>query len=247
MNVDNTDRFFRLQKMRETLDEGIDWQKIKDGIRPMNSGEKILFELRDSVDEALKVTPGKKEADMVYQMMKNIEDDLLSKTELKGGIDKYKLARLLNNTDSSSRFKDNLSRLKDWAADEQFDADAREMAKKFIAGFEEAAGQQKLKSQLSSFRSKQGPSSPAIEKLGSQLNKNTLVQDAIRNPASFVNSSDQFFKDYAGDIVGKTWKQMNEAEKSAFIKVWVKTQAEQKKNGLVTPEAMKDWYQRFLK
>lgn len=244
-DADGPEQFRRLQKLRETLDLGIDWDAIKTGKRTMEEGEQILATLRGKVDAVLKATPGKIQVDEVYKLGKEIRDAVFKKSEFKGGVDEFKLKRLFDNNDTAGRFRSALGQLKEWSVDPQYAPEAREAAKAMVDKFESLYSLADKARAIGNFRSKNGPSSPAIEKLGSALNKQTLVQDAIKNPASFVQNADQFIKEFATDITGKSWKDMSEFDKNAFIKVWVKTKAESH-DGLVTPEAMKDWYQRFL-
>jgi hypothetical protein len=244
--IDNIEQFRRLQKFRETLDLGIDWDAIKTGKRSMNEGEKILADLRSKVDGVLKATPGKTQADEVYRLGKEIRDAVFKKTELKGGVDNGKLNRLFSNTDEGIRFRDSLENLREWATDPQYAPEAREAAQELLKKFDslyKIADNAKL---IGGFRMKQGPSSPAIERMQSVLNKNTLVQDAVLNPSNFVNSSDQFVKNFAKEVAGKSFKEMSDTEKSAFIKLW-QWHSKEVKDGMVTPESMKENFQKFLK
>lgn len=227
----NFDMFARFQKAREKLDEGIDWEGINRGNK-MTLGEQILVRARDAIDEKLKTTPGKKDADKIYQNMVELEKAVFSNTEHGGKIDKYKLSRLLNDTDRSARFKDNLQSLKDWSKDEQFDKSAREAASNFVEAFEKSAKDMFSKQEINKFNFRDGPSSPAIQRLGSQLNKDGVVQDAIKNPSTFLSSNDEFIRKTT-NIVGKEYKDMNLNEKKAFIgvRVWLEKQI----RGGVTP------------
>lgn len=240
------EKFNRLQKLRETLDNGIDWDAIKTGKRTMNEGEQILAQVRSSVDVALKATPGKTQADEVYRLGKEIRDAVFKKTELKGGVDSSKLNRLFGNNDEGIRFRESLEKLRDWAADSQYAPEAREAAEKLLKQFDNLYQIADNAQAINGFRWKQGPSSPAIERMQSVLNKNTLVQDAVLNPSNFVSGADQFFKNFAKDVAGKSFKEMGEAEKSAFIKLW-QWHAREVKDGIVTPESMKENYQKYLK
>ncbi|HEY9661981.1 MAG TPA: hypothetical protein V6C65_26290 [Allocoleopsis sp.] len=245
--IDNVEQFRRLQKFRETLDLGIDWDAIKTGKRSMNEGEAILADLRGKVDGVLKATPGKTQADEVYRLGKEIRDAVFKKTELKGGVDSGKLNRLFSNTDEGIRFRDSLENLREWATDPQYAPEAREAAQELLKRFDSLYKIADNAKMIGGFRMKQGPSSPAIERMQSVLNKNTLVQDAVLNPSNFVNSSDQFMKNFAKDIAGKSFKEMNETEKSAFIKLW-QWHSKEVKDGMVTPEAIiKENFQKFLK
>lgn len=244
--VDQVEQFRRLQKFRETLDKGIDWEAIKTGKRPINEGEEILANLRGRVDEILKKTPGKTQLDRVYQLGEEIRDKVFKKTEFKGGVDEFKLKRLFGNTDEANRFRAALSDLKEWASDPQYSKEAREAAQKMVDKFEMLYKLSDNSRAINSFRFKQGPSSPAIERMQSTLNKNTLVQDAVLNPSSFVSSADQFIKEFSQPVAGKSWAAMEPSEKAAFLKLWGWAKKEGS-SGVVTPESMKKNFEYLLK
>ena len=244
-DVDPSEQFRRLQKMRETLDGGIDWDAIKTGKRSMDEGEQILAGLRGEVDKILKSTPGKIQADHVYKLGKEIRDAVFKKSEIKGGVDEFKIGRLLNDNDEGKRFRSALNSLEDWANDPQYAEEARTAAKGLVEKFRTIYKLSDDARALVSFKYKQGPSSPAVERLGSTMNKNTLVQDAIRSPSSFINSADEFVKNNAMDLAGKSYKDMSTAEKSALIKTWVKYKADADAGKFQTKEGMKELFDSF--
>lgn len=245
LDVDNPERFMRLQKARELLDEGIDYKALEH--RAMTSEERILASLRDDVDSVLKADPSKQKADEIYRNMMGIEENVLGKISLGGKADKYKIARMLNDTDQSNRFRDDLSRLRDFTNDTRLDPKIRQQVKEYLSAFDKAADTADLKRQINAFRNRQGPTSPAIERLGSQINKNSLVQDSVRNPSSFLNSADQFIKMNAQELTGKSFKDLGEPEKNALIKLWVWAKSSGNEGQFPTPDSMKQNYQIFLK
>jgi hypothetical protein len=246
-DVPNTEQFNRLQKMRETLDAGIDWDAVKTGKRPLDEGEQILARLRGDVDKILKASPAKTQADAVYKLGKEIRDSVFKRTELKGGVDEFKINRLLNNTDEGGRFRQNLKDLEEWANDPQYAQEARDAAMALVNRFQTLYNLADRSRALGSLRYKQGPTSPAVERASSSINKNTIVQDAIRNPASFVNGADEFVKSNAPGLAGKAYKEMSDIEKTALIKTWVRYKKEADDGKFMTPTAMKDIYDSFMK
>ena len=199
--------------------------------------------MRDEVDEILKATPGKSEADEVYTDMKQISKNLRA-SSVEGKIDQHKLARLLNNTDGSNRFRENLTEMRAWALDPQFDPKARGDVQNFLNSFDDAVKTMGQKQELIKFRYDQGVSSPEIQRLGSQLGKKSLVQDAISSPSGFIKSTDEFVRTFAPAVAGKSYKEMDEVEKTAFVKMWTWYRSELNKK-LPTPPTPENMQQKF--
>jgi len=240
------DRFFRLQKMREKLDAGIDWDAIEANRRKMNDGEKILMGVRDKVDKILKFGDHKVDADKVWQKMNAIEKSVFSKGELGGEVDKYKFAQLLNDTQTANRFRDNLEDLKAWANDESFDPASRDAVKDFLQKFDAAYEKAFKKKLIGDFQYKGGPSSSAIERLGSQLQKNSNLEEAIKNPATFIQSADAFVENYVKPITGKTFNELNQSEKQASVQLWAYIKKRAQDGRPITDEHAAEMYKKLL-
>lgn len=244
--ADNVEHFKRLQKVREILDQGIDWDAIKAGKRRMDEGETILAGLRKEADTALKSAPGKTQADAVAKLGFEIQDAVFGKTELRGGVDEFKLKRLFGNTDEAGRFKNSLDKLKDWASDPEYAPEARDAANALIERFQTLYQLSDNANILSTLRYKNGPTSPAVEAFKSYHGKNSTTQDLVTATSGFINQTDEFIKQLP-DITGKSFNAMNPEEKKAAIKLMVWFNKAAKNGKVATPESMTENYQKFLK
>jgi len=218
--VSRGERFHRLQQSREYIDQQLNWSK-REG---HGQAESMLRGLRSNIDDALKTSPEKVEADELYKASKDVEGKFFGSTEFRnatGGveIDEGKLARLLGNTDQAARFKASMEDLKKFADRPELGEAFKGQAKKLIEDLEGNIGIADTKRLLGEFRFKQGPSSPAVERMGSVARGNTLLQDAVQSPAGFVGSVDQFDK-MLKDKLGKGFNELNATEKTSAARYW---------------------------
>ena len=237
--VEASEHFIRLQKSRELLDSKIKWANG----HGETQAEQLLSGVRDSIDDALKLSPSKLEADDLYRMSKQIEDKFFGVTEFKKNgsieIDEFKLAKLLGKTDQAGRFRNAIDEFKEFAARDDLSDDFKSQAKKLIQTIEDKMAIMNQKSELGDFRFNNGPSSPAIERLNSVSNSNSLIQDAVQSPAGFVNQMDEFSK-YVSGRVGKPVSQFSPEEKSAMVKVWIM----QKNNPDISQSKLNDFFMK---
>jgi len=222
--VAGAEKFNRLQQSRQLIDQQIKWAK-REGL---GQSEQILRSVRSKIDDALKTSPDKIEADALYRTSKDVEGKFFGATEFRnqaGGIevDEGKLARLLGNTDGANRFKASMDDLKAFAKHPDLDPKFKAKANSLIADLEKNMGIADTKRAVSGLRFQNGPSSPAIERMGSVAKGNTLLKDAVQSPAGFVNNVDQFNSAIKSRL-GKGFDALDAQEKSAAVKffVWMK-------------------------
>lgn len=218
------EKFHRLQKARELLDHQISWSK-REGL---GQAESVLRGLRVSIDDALKTSPEKVEGDALWRAAKELEDKFFGATEFKnaaGGVDvdEHKLARLIGNTDQAGRFKNTMEELRQFARRDDLDPVFKERANALIAELEEKIGKADTKRMLGELRYKNGPSSPAVERMQSAAKGNSLLADAVQAPAGFANQLDQFNKILKSKL-GKSYAALDPEGKRAAVKwmVWSK-------------------------
>lgn len=242
LDVDPAERFHRLQKSRELLDGEIKWTS-REG---HSQAEIILRHMRDRIDDALKTSPEKVEGDALYRASKELEAKFFGATEFRnsaGGIDvdEGKIARLLGNTDTANRFKGAIEDMRAFAQRDDLGPEFRAQADDLIAKLEGHVGSADTKRQLGAFRYKNGPSSPAIERLNSASRGNTLLQDAVQSPAGFVHQAEGFNK-LLKSRLGRGFDGLNDDEKKAAVKfyAWAKSKPD------AGPEATDKMWAKFF-
>jgi len=212
-------QFDRLQRARELVDEGIDWDKINAKIRKPTQGEKILMDYRASIDEILKSTPGKSEADQAYRIAAELKDMLFGKTEFKGSVDPYKIKRLLGNTDDANRFRDGLDRLKEWS--QSANPEARAAADDFLNKFKDLFKKKTDSDALNQLSREGGPSALQIQRLDRSMKGDTnITKHAVKQTADFLGKNEDATA-FIQEVIGKPFKEMTPEEKKAFVKVYI--------------------------
>ena len=216
------EQFNRLQKARELLDSKIKWSSTNGE----GQAESLLRGVRDSIDDALKTSAEKVEADALWSASKRLEGEFFDATKFgKAGardIDESKIAKLLGKTDTGVRFSETLQKMKAFAEREDLSPEFRGEMAKVIKSFEDKIGTMDQKRAIDTLRFKNGPSSPAIERLQSISNKNGLLGDAINAPAGFLNSIDEFHK-FIKTKTGRPFSDLSAKEKvgsATFLKWW---------------------------
>lgn len=218
-SVPAAEQFNRLQKARELIDGKIKWaSEQKEG-----QAESLLRGVRDSIDDALKTSPEKIEGDALWRESSDLQKKFFDTTKFgqKGNreIDAEKISTLLGNNPTSRRFSETLQGMKDYAKRPDLDEKFREKMLSTIDRIEKSIGVADQQRALSSFRYKQGPSSPAIERLQSSMGKKSLVNDAVNAPAGFLNSADEFMK-IVKQRLGTSYQELPESQKVQVIKAW---------------------------
>jgi hypothetical protein len=113
-----------------------------------------------------------------------------------------------------------MEEFRNFVSDPDLSPQFREQGQKLIDQIEAATGTMQTKGQLGAFRQKQGPSSPAIERMQSIQGKDSILQDAVRSPAGFVNNLDQFSKMMSKKL-GTPFEKLEGDAKKKAIQYWV--------------------------
>lgn len=223
-NVGATEQFNRLQKARELIDDQIKWANAKGG---QSTAQSVLMDVRTNIDNVLKISPDKVDADKIFSDSMRVEKNFFDATDFRGaGVDESKIMGLLGDKDRAHRFRTSMEEFKAFVNNPELSPQFREQGQKLIDQIETATNTMQTKGELGAFRQKQGPTSPAIERLQSIQGKNSLSQDAVRNPAGFVNSADQFSK-YITKRLGKPLEKMEPADRQKSLLFWSWTRKNQ--------------------
>jgi hypothetical protein len=241
--ADAAERFNRLQQARVLVDKQIKWAE-QEGV---DVAERILRDFRGQLDDVLKVSPEKAEADDLFRASKDVEGKFFKGTEFRDAagnydVDPYKIARLLGNSDQAKRFRDAVPALEEYAQREGLDPELQERALRLADQLKKQFDVAADKRALGNFRHTQGPSSPALERLQSLTNNNTLLQDALSAPAGFLNQADQFAKTFQS-LTGKKLESLSPPEQAAATKLWLWLQ----RNPGASAEEAKQVLERFSK
>lgn len=237
--IDPAEQFMRLQKSRELIDDGIDYAALK--IRKPTEAERILLEQKGRINNVLKSLDTKAEADKVYAIGKKIDEMVFGKTEFKGGVDPYKIKRLLGNSDDANRFRDGLSYLKDWA-ENSTDPLAKETAQKFLDNFNKVFSEYTKSQKITAANFRGGPTSQAVERGLSRLKKDNIVTEAIQSPVTFMKRQENLLKNFSEVLNLPAWKDMSYEDQMGLVRLmtWAKNQ----ESG-ITPEAIKKNFELF--
>jgi hypothetical protein len=233
----NEELFNRLQKARQFLDNHIDYNK-----QGLTEGEKLLKETRGQIDDILKTSPEKVEGDAFFRKSKEIENNLVKVTEFRRDgsteVDESKIKRLLGDNDAARRFKDSLVEARSFASNEQLPADFRADMVSMVDSIEKQIGVADNSRAMNTLRYKNsGPSGPAIDRMNSIQNKNTLLQDAVNTPSGFLNSVDGL-KKYAMDKTGVSYADMSSSQQLGVTRFWTWMKGNQ---GATEAAANKAW------
>jgi hypothetical protein len=232
-SASSAERFNRLQQARVLVDKQVRWAE-QDG---SDVAERILKDFRKQLDDVLKISPEKAEADELFRASKDVEGKFFKGTEFRDAagnydVDPYKIARMLGNSDQAKRFRDAVPALEEFAQRPGLNPELQERALRLADQLKRQFDTAADKRALEAFRQKQGPTSPAVERLNSVTNNNSLLQDALSSPAGFVNATDQFAKTFQS-VTGKALDNLSPPEQAAATKLWIwltQVQAKKKPN-----------------
>lgn len=234
MAIAGTTAFDNLQRAREFVDDTQKWSK-KEGL---TQAESMLRKLRGKIDEALKISPDKVEADTVWKKSAQVEGKFFDQTEFKNpdgsyAIDTDKVKRLLGNNDTANRFRDNIASLEEFANTPGISQEFKDKALATAGKLKKQMEQMDLRRDLQSLRQAQGPTRPAVERLGAQGKGGSRLKDAVQAPNGFIRNIDEFDK-IVQQRLGASIDELDPASRSKALKMFIWY----KRNEGATPEAV---------
>lgn len=219
------ERFTRLQRARELLQSEIEYNKAN----KIEAGERILRQAETKIDNALKSVPEKVKADKMYSRMTEIENKLFKATEFRNAagktdVDEFKIGKLFNDNDTAGRFKNTLREAEDFLKEvevsEALDSNTKSQMEELILKFKLLTGTAEDKRKIVSAGFSSGPTSPAVERISSILNKNGLPSGAVTSPAGFMNSFDQFVQVYSPKAFDKSFGSLDQTQKTKLLRAF---------------------------
>lgn len=221
---DQGQAFKRLQFSRELVDEKAKYF-AQNG---MTKAENLMSQFRGKIDDMLKSVSEKEAGDDLYSKGIDIKKRLFSATEFRNAngktdIDEFKIAKLFNDNDSAGRFGNAIQDAREYLKNPNLDAATSERMTSLLDKLDSIRGRAQDKRAIDALRFREGPSSPAIERLGNQLSKEGIPNSAINNPSAYINSRDQFIRTYAQDVFGKPFSQLDKVQQTKLLKahVWL--------------------------
>lgn len=221
--VDSAEYFNRLHIARRRIDAKIKWTK-KEGF---NEAQELLEGVRDSLDTAIKSAPGMAQADEMYRASKNLEKKFFGALEMgKNGevaLDVPKIEKMLGDTGQGYRLKEALKEFREFSQRPELSPEFKAQAETVVDQLNEAIGVMEQKQQLSRFRMKEGPTSPAVGRFGAVVGKESPLTSAITSPAGFINQQEQVLKSVS-EKIGRPVKEFTDADRSGAARYWSWTQ-----------------------
>ena len=236
--IGGAESFMRLQKAREFIDASIQMPQGK-----ATNADRVLLEQRKVIDRALKSVDAKSQADAIYKRAKKIEEMVFDRTELRGGVDPYKIKRLMGNSDEALRFQDGLEELRQFAetTDDKLSA---EVATDMLSKVDDVLKDYGLHQKITGMKFKQGgPSSQAIERLGGRLKGDDLTTQAIQNPVGYMQSQEEMYSMLTKELGLKVpLERMNPDDRMGLVRLmtWYKKQPQG-----ATPESIRHNFKIF--
>lgn len=216
--VSDSEKFNRLQQARKQLYA----QGVYAKQNGLTEAEAIIKKLTGRIDEELKISPEKVEADKMWSNSSRIEESFFDEAEFKGGLDKYKIASMLKNTDSAKRFRDNIGRFEEFINDPNLNPKLKDEGQKLLDTFKKSSSIAEQQRVLQEFRFKNGPSSGAIERQTAALGgDNSPVKEALRGPSTFMTGMDQTAKNLTNRYFGgKSFDDLSSDQKDKIVRAW---------------------------
>jgi len=243
-DVSPAEQVKRLRAMRQAVDNGIDYDLINSQGIP-NKGTAILTELRGNIDQRLKLMPSQVKADDLMSSIFDLQKNLFKQTEFKGGVDASKLRRLFSDTDKTARFKDSLEALRDWSKDSRIPGQYRQLASGMLKKFDILYKRADNLGLMNKLRYVDGPSGTALKSLQASIGHQNTLHDAMLAPTQSLGQLDNFIRD-APKYFGKSFKDMSDHEKQAFIKLRVFVTNEARRKNFIQPDDLKTYWKYFL-
>ena len=215
------ERFHRLQLARQAVDKELKFSKESKS----DFGEKILSSARDAIDDALKSSPSKRQADALYSQAKQIEAKLSSATEFRNPagrteVDAVKVEKLLGNSDNARRFQDTQKEILDFVQQPGVDPETKQSVEAVLKRFKAHSDTAADRRIIQELRSSQGPSSPVIERQNHLINKSGLPPAAINSPSGYINSVNDFIDTMGVQVFNKPWEQLALPQKSKIMRAY---------------------------
>jgi uncharacterized protein (UPF0147 family) len=224
--ADSAERFNRLQLARKEISDMIDWSAANG----YSTGELLLRSARGEIDDILKSSPEKVQADEFFHRADGIQKRFFAPTEFKVTpgqppvVDAPKVRTLLGENDRAIRFRDAVEEMEQFAKDPSLPEADRAQWSALTERLKAELKKAEDRRAIANFRLKaSGPSGPQGERWQSITNNNTLAEDAVRTPVGFVNQMDQFAKQMEMSL-GKPWSSFTDEERGKAIKflLWMK-------------------------
>jgi hypothetical protein len=250
-NLDDAERFSRLWKMRQILDDNINWVKYEKGGN-LADDERFLIKARGAIkDELRKYSTAFENSDRIYSMFSDIREKVFGKG--KKPLDRFTLSRMLTDTDTAKRYGEYLKDLRALAADPLISATRRSEIQKFLDEFDKLKLLAKDKATIAAWEKTFGPTGQGVQKaigdtkrLISAVGESSTIGKLFGDPNKFLKV-DQNFAPKVEFITGKPGiKELATDELLALTRTNNKYQKAMFNKESVTDDGLKAFYDAEL-
>lgn len=233
--LDDAERFSRLWKMRQILDDNINWVKYEKGGN-LGDDERFLIKARGAIkDELRKYSTAFENSDRIYSMFSDIKEKVFGKG--KKPVDRFTLGRMLTDTDTAKRYGEYIKDLRALAADPLISATRRSEIQNFLDQFDKLKLLAKDKATVAAWEKSFGPTGQGTQKavadakrLVSAVGESSTIGKLFGDPNKFMKVDQNFapkiqfitgkpgIKDLATDELLAVTRTNNNYQKAMFNK-----------------------------
>jgi hypothetical protein len=250
-SLDDAERFSRLWKMRQILDDNINWVKYEKGGN-LGDDERFLIKARGAIkDELRKYSTAFENSDRIYSMFSDIKEKVFGKG--KKPVDRFTLGRMLTDTDTAKRYGEYVKDLRSLAADPLISATRRSEIQNFLDQFDKLKLLAKDKASIAAWEKSFGPTGQGTQKavadakrLVSAVGESSTIGKLFGDPNKFMKV-DQNFAPKIEFITGKPGiKELATDELLAITRTNNKYQKAMFNKESVTDDSLKAFYEAEL-
>lgn len=250
-NLDDAERFSRLWKMRQILDDTIDYAK-KEKKGSISEDDRFLMKARSILkDELRKYSTSFENSDRLYTMYSEIKKKIFG--HAKKPLDRFDVSDMLKDTKQAKRYAVYLNQLRQLAVDPLISQEKRNEIQAFIDNFDKLKLLAKDKAAVANWEKVFGPTGQGTQKLAadakrlaSAVGESSSVGTLFGDPTNFLKI-DQNFAPKISAITGKpSLKSLETDELLAITRANNKYQNALKNKETITDERLKTFYDEEL-
>lgn len=246
-NLDDSERFSRLWKMRQILDDNINYVK-REKKGAISDDERFLIQARAVIkDELRRYSKAFENSDRIYSMFKNIQKRIFGHT--KKPLDRYDLSDMIKNTKQAKKYRGYLNDLRELAVEPLISENYRKEIQAFLDNFDKLRLLAKDKETVAAWEKVFGPTGQGVQKLAADskrlstaMGQSSSIGTLFGDPNTFLKI-DQNFAPKTPFITGKpSIKGLDTDELLALTRTNNKYQKALTSKTSITDERLKTFY-----